>query len=385
MSAALDTAGQQSKPGGDFFIEHPPAHAAKQQLMDGYTLRGLSLNSTMGSSIPTFITSFGKQRLKRTFGSTQLLPAFFADLGRVTSKLRLVEAGRYAEQGFLRDFVYPTQRLNLGDMPCTISYLGSGHYGLVFKLLFEQGDQYALKTFYHSPIDCSLSGPWSETATGLFITAHRVSDMPHLLAANPETGWILSEFVDHSYRTSCPDGPCWKELELTARDSVKDKSNILDTEEDEHIRVDYGHLHSIHRICWRPGPEYQALAEQTREQGKASTVQFLDVFRKIPSARPALFDKLGHVEEADRFEVLKQMLQYPEACFVRLQSYLATEVFPVEMTRSLFDLTEEQKNPLWRGQAIFDIRKLSKEDANYLGRIWSSRPEFEPFMFYLKS
>lgn len=308
-------------------------------------------------------------------------------LDEVADCLRPFEFGYYRHLGFLKDSeagLLPPLRLDVGGKTLELEYVGSGYFGSVYKLGAGEGASYALKVFYQRALEHGFSGPWNEAALGMYVTAQNVSDMPHLCLANPRKGWLLSEFVDERFESAHPQGPSWKALGLISYDPHKDGENILAGKWGCPYRVDYGHLAS--RARQNGTPQNDAVAKLVQSAGADGAITkgaFLDLFVNDASARRYLMPHLGRLHESDRFEALSEMCSFPEADFFPLQDYMEKGVLPASRTIDLFDLLMKNKDPAVRGQAIFDISKISREEVNHLGNAWYTRPEFTPFMIYL--
>lgn len=302
-------------------------------------------------------------------------------------KLRAFEFGFYRHLGFLKDSevgIFPDLSISVNGLKINVRYIGSGYFGSVFKVSSDTGKSYALKIFYRRATEYQHSGPWNETALGIYLSAQRVSNMPHLCLANPARGWILSEYVDQSYQSPSPDGPTYQALGLKVFDQERDKENQLLGAAGQPLRVDYGHLGlNISDQNQDEETVRKILTKYADPRGVVDSTSFLQYYREAPQAREYLLKFLARVPKNKRMTTLSEMLQYPEADYFTVQDYLAKGVIPADNTLLLFNLLMKNSDPYVRGQAIFDIRGLPKDDISIMGKIWSTQPEFTPFMVYL--
>lgn len=254
-------------------------------------------------------------------------------------------------------------------------------FGTVFRLSPPKGPAFALKVFYRRPFELEFSGAWSEAALGAYVTAKGVSNMPHLCAANPAAGWILSEFVDGDYESSTPSGPTWSELGLITLDYQKDADNLLCNSLGEEFRVDFGSLTSKERA--QPELE-QALKRLSSigSKGGLTSEEFVELLEENPELRGHLSSRLSWVRPDERLAAVAGMLEYSECQFFPLQEYITSGLLPSESAVKLFDLKMGCSDSLVRAQAIFSLDGLSDVDAEYLRAQWRQRPEFESFRRY---
>lgn len=301
----------------------------------------------------------------------------------LAEELASLEIGFYQTLGFDFDQAAYSFDLNNSINPefsFNIEYVASGFFGSVYKLSAADGRTYALKAFYRRSFELEFSGPWNEAALGVYVTAQHVSNMPHLCAANPAAGWLLSEFVDADYENPTPDGPTWAELGLITLDYQKDADNLLHNRWGAEFRVDFGHLTTLSRNK----PAAFKLLKQIREgqPGKFSRSQFMKIFKANQNIRGELCGKLAWVRPQERIQTLHDMFRYSESKFFPLQEYISSGVLPPEDTLSLFSLKMQSDDRNVRAQAIFDLRKLQAAEAAFLKQEWLQRGEFEAFRRY---
>ena len=280
--------------------------------------------------------------------------------------------------------VIPEMKINVVNVTLNAEYVAAGHFASVYKISSGSGPAFALKVYYQRNAEDFSSGPWSETALGIYVTAQDVSNMPHLCIANPERGWLLAEFVDSHYHSPTPDGPTWADLGLRAFDNAPEGPNEVPLTEARKMRVDYGHMATKEREQLYIQDDLRATLLKLK--GAAPHVPseaFLELFWSRPELRKHLLIELGCLAPEHRLPVLKEAFDAPEAEFLALQDYVLSGLISADKTRELFDLLMTHPNPSYRAQGIFDIRNIAKEDANYLGENWYGKQEFLPFLIFL--
>lgn len=114
-----------------------------------------------------------------------------------------------------------------------IDVLGEGGSGIVYKITIDN-KPFALKTI--SPgwlTDINDFMPFNEAANGLFFTALGVKDMSRFHAANPFTGWLLTEYIGPDADLSKRPGVFLQELGYRLHDNKAE--NYI-----KGIRIDHG-------------------------------------------------------------------------------------------------------------------------------------------------
>ncbi|MCB0337391.1 MAG: hypothetical protein KDD62_13840, partial [Bdellovibrionales bacterium] len=260
-----------------------------------------------------------------------------------------------------------------------------GNFGSVFKLSAQNGKAYALKVYYQRSSEHDFSGPWSETALGVYVTSKKVYNMPRLCAANPEAGWLLSEFVDESYRNPHHDGPSWASLGILTLDPQRDSDNLLYNDLGQDFRVDFGHLTTDQRSTAPIPNELREIEGSKKPRDTMNIASFMVLFDNHPTGRQYLADHLCWVSKSERLDTLKAMYGYPEMAHYFVQDYFRAEVLSDLEVRPFFDFLMSKDSPELAAHAIFDIRNLPEADARYLLQQWNSRPEFVAFVRYLKN
>ena len=314
----------------------------------------------------------------RELGVAHAPQAFFDLMARLAGELASLEAGRYEMLGFPNKLNLPEFHVVCAGTPLQLSYVGSGCFGTVFRLKGAGQETFAFKVYHRRNAELGFSGPFGETALGLYVTAHDVRDMPHLCLADPWHGWLLAEFIHDDFRRTDNTGPSWQDLGLQALDN----GNVIQTAWGDFFRVDYGHLASHQRRQ----PERAAMKEQvqalrTRREYLTSE-QFMALFEKNPRDRRYLCGQLRCVQPDQRLNAVERMLEFEEMKFFPVQDYLSAGLLPLENTRDLFKLLMSASDPSLRSQAIFDVRGLCEEDRSYLMHAWSEKPEFIAFQAY---
>ena len=319
----------------------------------------------------------------QNFSCTETAAEFFEALNHLSSTLRGREIGLYEELGFSGQAADSSLTLHHlpGNPTYPVTYLGSGHHGSVYRIETTDGSAYALKVFYRRDTERDFSGPYSEAALGAFITAQQVSDMPWLCLAQPAHGWILTEFIDDAYRSKNPAGPAWSSLGLITMDPQRDESNSIETSRGFQFRVDYGHLITEEQREHASHIRTRLLA--TISQGEhISKEDYLNLYQAHPDNRHELADALFLVPGEDRLEVLTTLYRYPDMQYYLVSDYQKAQVFQSDEIIPLFQLMMKHSNPLVRSQAVFDLRTLSAETADYLREQWKQHHEFSDFMKY---
>lgn len=354
---------------------------AEQSLISGEELR-----QSCGGNL-NYVSSNLEQKALRSLGLPGRERQVFEALSAFADTLRPFEIGAYQERGFLRSvdsIIVPTMHIKLPLATLKAEFVGAGHFASVFKISSESGKAFALKVYYQRNCEDFTSGPWSESALGIYITAKGVRNMPHLCLACPERGWILTEFVDSQYQSPTPLGPTWTDLGLCAFDNAKKDPNEVTLQTGQKMRVDYGHMATKEQGKLPQSTQIREKLLQIRGENEYVPAKaFLQLFWSEPQLRKSLLFELACLAPEDRLAVLKEALGAPQAEYLSLPDYLPNGVIAREKTRELFDLLMTHPNPQYRAQGIFDIRKLSTEDANYLGENWYAKPEFLPFLVYL--
>lgn len=114
-----------------------------------------------------------------------------------------------------------------------IEVLGDGGAGIVYKFTLDD-KSFALKTISLGWLtDLNDFTPFNEAANGLFFTALGVRDMSRFYAANPFTGWLVTEYIGPDADLSKRQGVLLQELGYHLHDNKA--ANYI-----QGIRIDHG-------------------------------------------------------------------------------------------------------------------------------------------------
>ena len=309
---------------------------------------------------------------------------FLAGLDALSAKLRLFDFAVYRREGFHIEFRPDVVDMRIAGAPFRLTYAGSGNFGLAFRMDFGS-ESLLLKTFYHCSRDLLFSGPFSEAALGIFVTAKGVRNMPHLFAANPYAGWLLTEFISREKHPSRSGGPTWQDLGLYSMDPGKDGHNEIDIDGDcAPWRFDYGHLSHSGRVRDKRHPEMEELCSSFEGNRFLSEEAFREKFERIPQARFSLFRHLGCLAPEKRLPVLSWALQHPEVKYFRVHDFFETKALARSDAAEVFRILMRHPEPTVRGRAIFNLATFNPAERRLVIRMWEELPEFTPFSIFRK-
>lgn len=302
-------------------------------------------------------------------------------LKRLDSTAKLlsqIDVALYKSAGFDKKLNLPPMELDLGSKKATLTYAGSGNFGSVFKLSIGQ-EQFAFKAFFKRDSEFLFSGPYNESALGCYITAKNVRNMPHLIAANPQNGWIMSEFIDENFENPHFEGPKWQNLDMTVFDPFTD--NELKDDLGNKYRVDYGHLSNSERKKPALPLKISQLLTKHKEKECIPLDEYWDLFTSCPELRSRLIDKLICIAPENRLNVINKALHYPETKYYPIHDFFKADALSEKDILPLFNILLKHPDKTVRARAIF--ASLPEDKKQELYSIWNKRPEFIPFLIYL--
>jgi hypothetical protein len=306
-------------------------------------------------------------------------------LNRISQCLCLFDVALYKLAGFDNELKLPLMTLQLGVKKAQLQYIGSGNFGAVFKLSLGN-HHFAFKTFFKRHEELLHSGPYSEAALGAFITAKNVCNMPHLLVANPQAEWQLSEFIDSEYVDESRKGPTWQDLGFRVLDPLINLDNERQSKSLTPYRIDYGHMTTVDRNAGseKIHPDVEVVFSNLDETGFVPIEAYWGLFSTIPETREQLFRNLGCLHPKNRLWVIKRALDYPEVKDFPTQSFFETHILEEKDVLPLFKILLRHPDPSVRAKAIFNPKSWSeKRKRNIFQKIWETQTEFTPFLIYL--
>ncbi len=309
--------------------------------------------------------------------------AILKTLDIVSGGLRQFDVGLYRSAGFIQPFKFPPLRVKLGNKMARLTYLGSGNFGSAFNLSIG-GQQFTFKTFFKRHRDLLYSGPYSEAALGEFITAQNVCNMPHLLVANPQAGWQLTEFIGPNFKNTHAHGPRWQELGLKVLDPVANQDNEKTDGNNVKYRIDYGHLTTEQRRRpLFPRPQVEFLFSHLGPDHFVPLKAYWQLFKQLPEVREQLFRNLGCLSPKNRLKVIQRVLKDPEFADYPTQDFFKAKVLTEKAILPLFRFLSIHPNPAVRSKAIFNPTSWPEaEKQKIFEPIWNAQPEFIPFLIY---
>jgi hypothetical protein len=302
----------------------------------------------------------------------------YAELDHLAEVLKGFDVALFRMAGFSQPFTLPPLAVTLGGVPARLDFVGAGNFGLVFKLT-ANGQSAALKVFFPRHRELYDSGPYSETATGVYLTSRHVQNTPRLWMANPGAGWMLSDFVDATYqpRLEALGGPTWESLGFEAIDAEV-KENQIQGAHHQQFRPDFGHLSHPNRSAdMIPAPLAQLfIVEYGRKE--VPTKKVLALLHAEPSVRPMILERLRQVNPADRLQVIREALRYPEFRHFTWQEFFQFGTLTEAQLAEWFQILMAHPDPAVRAKAVM-FPPNNPELLAQMQRVWKSRPEFLPF------
>ena len=352
---------------------------AEQRLLNGSELRSEIVYR--GASAECLVNRAALEERKWGLGHEVVLEI----LGEFAKLLRPYEEALYRAQGYACNFTFPRMVVSNSVNSLAFEYLGSGHYGTAFKVSYANAQDLVLKVFYPSSGEHRFfSGPYSETALGIYVSGQQVSNMPHLLAANPTQGWLLTEFVSGEFRSQTSNGPTWQQLGLVALDQANSKHNNISDAQGQLCRVDYGHLTNKERQALEScsSEVAEVMLGCRRHKNFLSGKEFLGLLADNKESRGYLFGQLVCVAPEDRLAVLEYCSCFSEFLYFPVQDYFEAKVFESDQTLAVFNILMQSTDPLMRSKAVFSTKGLIDSDRIKLEKTWAELPEFAYFRMY---
>lgn len=309
-------------------------------------------------------------------------PAEFAALTRAAKEcsrfaraVRCIDFGLYRRCNMRSKDQLLRQQLKMREGALRFQLLGTGQLGSAFKIQGLGTRAAVLKVFYHRHCDHPLfSGPYSETALGMYITARGVSNMPHIQCAAPEYGWIMSEFVNEEFESSSPAGPRWQDIGFRALDLKRREDNFIRGHGEVEYRVDYGHLTTRERKdcgisdgikCYFP------------DKGKyISGERFLELMDSFPESRAKFFGELRLVKPEERLGTIERFFNYPEMQGFPVQDYFLVKLLPPESVGAVFDIMSAHRSSLVRSGAVFNLENVDAAVRKRVLGAWNHADAF---------
>ncbi len=122
-------------------------------------------------------------------------------------------------------------RIGPSNVPVTLHQIGSGSYGIVYRLTVNQ-QSFALKVYHHTT-EVSTHGSYGESATGLYFSQQNLKDVARFHFGNPKAGWGVFELITSGMSVATRKGQSIKAFPVVLEDD-RDVNRI------NGIRVDYG-------------------------------------------------------------------------------------------------------------------------------------------------
>lgn len=253
---------------------------------------------------------------------------------------------------------------------------GFGHFGVVFKLSIGDAN-YAFKCFYPAHREIMNSGPYGEVAMAAYLTGKGVSNMPLLIAANPDSGWQLCEWVDQDWiQNALPrrTGPVWQSLGLTVLDSHIKENEVATTSGTNPVRLDYGHMNFGPYQSPKLDDRVKALFKTREETGFISAKAFLDLFETTPTLRTVLAENLMCLAPQKRVAILKNILVAPELKDFTLFDLLTVKAVSPSQIEELLPWLMSHPNPEIQKKTLLPLENLSHEAQETLRQFWATCP-----------
>jgi hypothetical protein len=262
-------------------------------------------------------------------------PAEFAALVRAARECtrfahatRCIDFGLYKRCNIKSKDHLLRRQIKMRESALRFQLLGTGQLGSAFKIEGLGSRAAVLKIFYQRHCDHPLfSGPYSETALGMYITARGVSNMPHILCAAPEDGWIISEFVNEEFESSSPSGPRWQDIGFRALDLKRREDNFIDS---------------------------------------------------FPESRAKFFGELRLVKPEERLATVARFFNYPEMQGFPVQDYFLVKVLSPESVGAVFDMMSAHRSAVVRSSAVFNLENVDTTVRRKVLGAWKNADAFSP-------
>jgi hypothetical protein len=257
-----------------------------------------------------------------------------------------------------------------------IQLKGFGHFGVVFKLSIGEVN-YAFKCFYPAHREQMNSGPYGEAAMASYLTGKGVSNMPHLVAANPEAGWQLCEWVDQKWlQEELPKrtGPVWQSLGLNVLDSHIKENEVATSQGSNPVRLDYGHMNFGPYQSPPLDEQVKALFKTREETGYVSSKAFLDLFATTPALRTVLAENLMCLAPQKRVAILKTILVAPELKDFTLYDLHTVKAVSTTQIEELLPWLMKHPSSEIQKKTLLPLKNLSTEAQEKLRQFWATSP-----------
>ena len=137
------------------------------------------------------------KEIKEIIQKTGLSEAQFAkEMDNIASMLSVLKPTdlKYEQAGKIFE-------IELGNKTAKVSFLAKGMSGSVYKIEMPNVKQFIMKKYHGTTHKISRTeGAYAEAAIQKRLYDDGVSDTAALIAANPDNGWIVSEFIDSNYK-----------------------------------------------------------------------------------------------------------------------------------------------------------------------------------------
>jgi hypothetical protein len=253
---------------------------------------------------------------------------------------------------------------------------GFGHFGLVFKLTVDDCD-FAFKCFYPAHRELMNSGPYGEAAMAAYLAGKDVSNMPRLVAANPEAGWQLCEWVDQTWlEKQLPQrkGPAWQSLGLTVLDSHIKENEVSTAPGTNPVRLDYGHMNFGPYQSPPLDARVKDLFKTREESGYVSAKAYLALFESTPTLRTVLAENLMCLDPQKKVNILKTILVAPELKNFSLSDLLSVTALSPAQIEELLPWLMAHPRPEIQNMTLLPLEKLSPDAQGKLRQFWATSP-----------
>ncbi len=233
-------------------------------------------------------------------------------------------------------------RFTLGETPITLTPIGSGDFGQVFKITLN-GQSFALK-LYHDYQEVKSHGIHAESAAGAYFSHWPMKDLAGFLFGNPKAGWAVFELIQPGASAQSRRGKRLRDFPVQMVDQKPENAV-------GNVWVDYG-------VVVHPKPsQIKSFTEETMSEGEFKAAIASNNLKDQVEAADKLYLLDGSATKAAFY--LAMATHHPE-----VQSAVVSRIgcLPIDERTKAFYFALDCPDPEVKAMAAYQISVLPQDD-----------------------